>query len=71
MVVSTAVWTLKPMGHVKVHPHATGAAGGNQAMGRTKGDSTQKYTWPWMRMVCRSECLLRQVPQRIAVMQRS
>ena len=63
-------WLMIDASHVKVHPHATGAAGGNQAMGRTKGGSTQKYTWPWMRMVCRSECLLRQVPQRIAAMHR-
>ena len=33
-------------------------------MGRTKGGSTVKYIWPWMRMVCRSELLLQQVPQR-------
>ena len=47
-------------------PHAAGARGGNQGMGRTKGGSTVKYTWPWMRMVCRSELLLQRVPQRIA-----
>lgn len=28
--------------HVKVHPHATGAIGGNQAMGRTKGGLNTK-----------------------------
>lgn len=37
----------------------TGTKGGNQDMGRTKGGSTQKYTWPWIRMVCRSERSLR------------
>jgi len=52
--------------HIKVHPHAAGAVGGNQDMGKTKGGLTQKYIWPWMRMVCRSEYLLRQVPQWIA-----
>jgi transposase len=31
----------------------------------TGGSSTPRYTWPWMRLVCRSECLLRQVPLRI------
>ena len=28
--------------HCKVHPHAAGAKGGNQAMGKTKGGSTRK-----------------------------
>ena len=31
-----------------------------------KGGSTQRYIWPWMRMVCRSEWLSRQVPLLIA-----
>lgn len=48
------------------HPHAAGAHGGNQGLGRTKGGSTPRYLWPWMRMVCRSECLLQQVPSQIA-----
>ena len=30
-------------------------------MSRTKGGSTQKYIWPWMRMVCCSELLLLKV----------
>lgn len=60
-------WLLIDASHMKVHPHAAGARGGNQAMSRTKGGSTPNYTWPWMRMVCRSEFLLRKVPQRIAL----
>ena len=59
-------WLMIDASHIKVHPHAAGARGGNQEMGRTKGGSTQNYIWPWMRMVCRSERLLRQVPQLIA-----
>jgi hypothetical protein len=59
-------WLMIDASHIKVHPHAAGARGGNQDMGRTKGGSTQRYIWPWMRMVCRSECLLQRVPQRIA-----
>jgi transposase len=59
-------WLLIDASHIKVHPHAAGARGGNQDMARTKGGSTPKYTWPWMRLVCRSEFLLRQVPLRIA-----
>lgn len=58
-------WQMIDASHCKVHPHAAGAVGGNQDMERTKGGLTQKYTWPWMRMVCRSEFLLQQVPALI------
>jgi transposase len=60
------VWLMIDASHVKCHPDASGAVGGNQDMERTKGGSTPRYTWPWMRLVCRSECLSRQVPSRIA-----
>lgn len=59
-------WLMLDASHAKVHPHAAGAKGGNQDMSRTKGGSIPRYIWPWMRMVCRSERLSRQVPQRIA-----
>jgi transposase len=59
-------WLMIDASHVKVHPHAAGARGGNQDMSLTKGGSTPRYIWPWMRMVCQSEFLLRQVPPRIA-----
>lgn len=59
-------WLMIDASHIKVHPHAAGARGGNQDMSRTKGGSTPRYTWPWMRMVCRSESLLHKVPRRIA-----
>jgi transposase len=55
-------WLMIDARHIKVHPHAAGAKGGNQDMGVTKGGSTVRYIWPWMRMVCRSELLLQQVP---------
>ncbi len=50
-------WLMIDASHCKVHPHASGARGGNQDMSRTKGGSTQSYIWPWMRMVCRSGLL--------------
>jgi transposase len=59
-------WLMIDASHIKVHPHAAGAKGGNQAMGRTKGGSIRSSIWPWMRMVCRSEQLLQQVPWQIA-----
>lgn len=59
-------WLMIDATHIKVHPHAAGARNGNQDMGLTKGGLTRKYTWPWMRMVCRSEYLLHQVPLQIA-----
>jgi len=59
-------WLMIDASHIKVHPHAAGSKGGNQAMSRTKGGSTQNFMWPWMRMVCRSESLLQKVPQKIS-----
>lgn len=59
-------WLMIDASHIKVHPSAAGAKGGNQDMGRTKGGSIRSYTWPWMRMVCRFELLLQQVPPLIA-----
>ena len=56
-------WIMIDATHMKVHPHAAGAVGGNQAMSRSKGGSTRSYIWPWMRMVCRSELLLQMAPQ--------
>lgn len=64
-------WLMIDASHIKVHADATGAVGGNQDMGLTKGGSTANYIWPWMRMVCRCESLLRRVPLRIASLHRS
>lgn len=60
-------WLMIDATHIKVHPHAAGAVGGNQGMSITKGGSTPRYIWPWMRMVIRSDLLLHKVPQRIAL----
>ena len=59
-------WLMIDASHIKVHPHAAGAKGGNQAMAKTKEGSIRKYIWPWMRMVCQSELLLQRVPELIA-----
>ena len=64
-------WLMIDATHCKVHQHAAGAVGGNQDMGVTKGGSISRYIWPWMRMVCQSECLLQQVPLLIANMGKS
>ena len=58
-------WLMIDASNCKVHPHATGAIGGNQDMNRTKGGSTPKFILPWTRMVCRCESLLLRVQQRI------
>ena len=58
-------WLMIDASYVKVHSHASGAKGGNEDMERTKGGSIVRYIWPWMRMVCRSEYLLQQVPLQI------
>ena len=55
-------WLMIDASHVKVHPHASGAVGGNQDMDRTKGGSIPRYIWPWMRLLCRSELLLQKLP---------
>jgi transposase len=59
-------WLMIDASHIKVHPHAAGAQGGNQAMNQTKGGSIPRYIWPWMRMAIRSESLLQRVPPLIA-----
>jgi transposase len=59
------VWLMIDSSCAKVHPAAAGAVGGNQDMGRTKGGSTRKYIWQWMRLVARSESLSLRVPLRI------
>ena len=55
-------WLMIDASHIKVHPHAAGARGGNQDMSVTKGGSTPSRTWPRMRLVCRSGLLLQKVP---------
>ena len=64
-------WLMIDASHIKVHPHAAGAVGGNHDMGKTKGGSIPKYIWPWMRMVCQYDFLLQRVPRRIAQLQQS
>lgn len=55
-------WLMTDGSRARAHPHAAGAAGGNQDMACIKGGSIQRYIWPRMRMVCRSECLLQRIP---------
>ena len=59
-------WLMIDASHCKVHPHAAGAAGGNQSMSRTKGGSIPRFTLRWMRMVCLSESLPQKAQQQIA-----
>lgn len=37
-------WLMIDASYIKVHPHGTGARGGNQDMARTKGGSTARST---------------------------
>ena len=64
-------WLMIDVSHVKVHPDAAGAKGGNQEMGRTKWGSTRRYIWLLMLMVCRSDFLSQTLPLRIAQSQRN
>jgi transposase len=58
-------WLMIDASHIKVHSQGTGAVGGNQDMGNTKGGLTPRYIWPWMRIVCRSDSLSHRVPLTI------
>ena len=46
-------WLMIDASYIKVHPHGTGARGGNQAIGRTKGGCTASCTLPLTPTVCR------------------
>jgi transposase len=59
-------WLMIDASCIKAHPHAAGAVGVKQSMGRTKEGAIPRYIWPWMRMVCQSECLLQVIPKLIA-----
>jgi len=48
-------WLMIDGTHIKVHPHAAGAKGGNQDMERSKGGSTRKSTLQWILTVCQSK----------------
>lgn len=63
-------WLMIDASHIKVHPHAAGAIGGNQSMAKTKGGLIQNYTWPLMRMGCQLE-LLSQRAQELIVRKQS
>lgn len=47
-------WLMIDATHIKVHPHAAGAKGGNQDMSRTKGGSTRNSMWPSTALGCLS-----------------
>ena len=56
-------WLMIDSTFIKAHKAAAGAKGGSQKINRTKGGSTPRYIWPWIRMVCRLELLLQKVPE--------
>lgn len=59
-------WLMIDATHVKAHRDGCGAVGGTQGAGLAKGSSTARSTWPWIRMVCRSDSLSRRVQSRVA-----
>ena len=46
-------WLMIDASHAKIHPHAAGAKGGNEAIGLTKGGGTRKYISPLTHTECR------------------
>lgn len=59
-------WLLIDASYVKVHPHATGAAGGNEDMERTKGGLIPKFTLRQMLVVASSGYLSQKVQNQTA-----
>ena len=64
-------WLMIDASHIKVHPDAAGAVGGNQDMGVTKGGLTASSTLPWTRLVCRSRLSSPQEPSQTVPRQES
>lgn len=60
-------WLMIDDSHIKIYAHAEGTLGRNQDIKNTKGGSIPRYTWLWMRIIIRSDPLLRWVPQVIVV----
>lgn len=54
-------WLMIDASHMKICQDRATGCHGNLA----KGSPSQRYIWPWMRMVCRSEALSRLIPCRI------
>ena len=59
-------WLLIDASHVKAHPHAAGAVGGNQDMERTKGGSIPSFTLQQMLVAASSGCLSQKAQRQIA-----
>ena len=59
-------WVMIDATFIKCHMSACGAKGGNQEIAKSKGGSTQKYIWPWMRMVIPESSFLQMVSQLTA-----
>ncbi len=64
-------WLMIDATHIKVHHDGMGAKGKSESVARTKGGSTPRYIWPWMRLVCRSDSLSHLVPKRIVNLQQN
>jgi len=54
-------WLMLGVSHFKAAPPARRTRSGNAKDSRNRCDLIPQYTWPWMRMVCRSERLLQKV----------
>lgn len=59
-------WLMIDATHIKVHPQAAGARGGNQAMGVTKGGSTASCISLLMPTACRCASCSRPAPRPTA-----
>lgn len=37
----------------------------NQSVAKMNNIPATRYAWPWMRLICRSECLLQRIPRKV------
>jgi transposase len=60
-------WLITGANSAKAPPHDAQARKDHrhQAMRRAQEEQADRYAWPWLRLVCRSEGLLQKLPARI------
>lgn len=59
-------WLMSGGGHGGAEPYASREKDAAEGIGRANRGAASRFSWPWLRMVCRSERLFRRVPFRIA-----
>lgn len=59
-------WLMIDMSHAKYLPCTVVGAKKSSHSGRfIKKKPETRYAWPWLRMICKSECLLQRMPRKV------